>query len=242
MAKPQYLTINEAERDPNPSLWVINTSTISDAEIFGDVLMTVPRGAGNGDPVRLKIEMTWLPQDLNMQAPKEIILRSIEFRQALNKNVVAIVSNNYAETVLRTDQARQERRRMADQARMMSKHANPARTLDDSNTEVYNTQDLDATRKKMRNEVNTNELFNGSGAHERYGVTEAFYTFAERLPMMSDGQAMNEIRARPTMKRSEMKCILAHLSGDQSDARDYVVGRVARLDAKKAAKSGKSKR
>lgn len=236
MAKTRYLTISQAELDGGHSLWVVNTSTQSNAETFGDVLFNVPRRNGQGDPARVKVEMTWLPQDLNMQVPKDQILQSVEFRQAIQKQVLAIVSDEYAQSVLATSAAREERRRLEALQKHISRAANTVRTIADSGAEIYNTQELQAGRHHGI-PVDGRQVLAGSTEHERFGVSEAFYEFAGRIKSMSDGQAMNELRARPIMKRSEMRCVLAHLGQDQVEARDHITGRIARLDAKKKAKA-----
>lgn len=236
MAKPQYLTIAEAERDQSEGLWIVNTSAISDAETFGDVMFNVPKLSGTGDPDRIKVAMTWLPQDLNEQVAKEQILKSVGFRQAVTKNVIAIVTQQYAMAVLRTAEARSERRRLDDQHKMISRSANTTRTLADSGTEVYNSQDFDQRRHGNGRITDGREVLAGSQGHIKYGVSEAFYQFVSRLDGLSDGQAMNEVRARPQLKRSELRCIAAHLGQDQPTTRDHITGRLARLDAKKATK------
>lgn len=236
MAKVNYLSIAQAEKDPSPHLWVVNISSMSIAETFADVLFRVPIEGSPGESAPVCVAMTWLPQDLNEQVPKHQILRSVEFRQAVSKNVVAIVDDQYAHTVMGTDGARTERRRMDDLKRSISRAANPVRTLVDSGTEVYNTAELDRGRHG-KNVVDGREVLASRNQHETFGVSESFFDFAGRLPGMSDGQAMNELRARPTLKRSEMRCVMAHLGQDHSEARDYMTGRLARLDAKKKAKA-----
>jgi hypothetical protein len=106
--KASKLSITELldEKDSAP-LYAINTSDINGLQPRGDVYITVR----NGDRDQMiKLYNTWIPIDLTAFAPRQTILNSPDFRQAMQRGRIQLVSNSVANDVLQSGEAADEER------------------------------------------------------------------------------------------------------------------------------------
>lgn len=103
-------TLGEAERNKDETdLWILNNTAPSSAEMSRH-LIEVNNG---GDRTVIKIENTWLPQNLSNQMPRSILLRDPAFRQAVierpgERAALRIISSEDAEKLMTHPDARAE--------------------------------------------------------------------------------------------------------------------------------------
>lgn len=124
------LTLHEAQASKTGPLWVINSSP----EIFppgGDVFITV---VGSDDrPVAINVELTWLPKDLSLYAPRKSVLESSFFYKAVNEGLLKIISDSDAKSILNKKGASSEQERLTAQYNAV-KHASRAKGIAESVT------------------------------------------------------------------------------------------------------------
>lgn len=102
-------SLNQLAKDNNESVFVLNTTP----EKFGKpsrVCFDITHGGGQ---VRsILVDISWIPQDLSMQAPKSVILESPYFRTAIQRGHLKLVSPKDAEIALSEPEAVEERNRL----------------------------------------------------------------------------------------------------------------------------------
>lgn len=94
----QTLSLHELQQEKTGPIWVINNS----AEHFppgGDVFVTV-NGPDNR-PIPISIELSWLPKDLTLLAPRKSILESSYFYKAINDGIVKVISAENAANIMK---------------------------------------------------------------------------------------------------------------------------------------------
>lgn len=122
------LTIQEAKRDKEAtSLWVLNTAATFGGLINGGVVY-VSVNRKDGDPVILDVPNTWLPFDLAERAPREEIMASTKFLQAVTSGLLSIISEEAALVMLEDPNAEAERSRL-NQQREVVKAATASRGI-----------------------------------------------------------------------------------------------------------------
>lgn len=201
MAK--VITITDLERgNPKDPIWVLNTSAASEAEQSGEIHIGIPKQNGSKiDP--LFIPQTWLPQELTLQIPRNQLLESSEFRQAINKQLLTLIDEASAQEILSQEGAEEEQSRLRELRRHI-RAAGAAKTLTTSSTEITM---LTGTEK---------ETVANPGAAEAASdvaptLTPGFTMFAERLRDMDDVNALNAIRSRRRFSRKELQHLKSNL-------------------------------
>lgn len=102
------ITVTDAIRDEDPSLWIINTSS-EQYEGGADVFITI---TGKGGPSLLTVKRTWLPEQVTDRFPKKQILESMHFTNAVRQGLVKVISPKEAQAILNRPGADVERRRL----------------------------------------------------------------------------------------------------------------------------------
>lgn len=95
----------------DPSLWVLNTSDRQGTRPHGDILIEIPMPGGRNTVVT--IPKTWIPIDLSTYARRDVILDSNDFAKAVRSMTLTLVSSEWAESVERRPDVRDERNFLA---------------------------------------------------------------------------------------------------------------------------------
>lgn len=236
-----YLTVAQAEAQQSSSLWVLNTADTSEAEEAGDILMAIPRLTGSGQTDVITLDLTWLPQDITEWIPRAQALESADFRRAVRKGLISIISEQDAQKILRRPGAKEERQRLAsarkyirevataramgehDEARIGSVQIAQGSGSDYTSVDVYDQHEQLSVAQAA---LNPTELIGG--------LEPKFIAWCDRLKQKTDMQAYNDILNKGKMNRRQLKAILKALPASHTTARESVTKRLAKLEAKKA--------
>src|SRR5690606_24951873 len=63
----------------------------------------------------LSLDKTWLPTDVTLQVPRTQILQSTEFRRAVQERLIALIDEETAQKLLRSEGAEEEQLRIQSQ-------------------------------------------------------------------------------------------------------------------------------
>lgn len=214
----QFLPISYFDKNPKSTkpIWGINTAAESDLGVVGEILLAIPSPNG-GSPDRLLIPQTWLPQELTRVITRKRLLNSVEFRSAIDKKLIGLISEEDAQRLLRQDGSAEEQARIREQQRLI-RQAGAARTLADSKTEVTRADGVaveeDGDDQQGRNKtviIDHNENANAaelaaSGIEEAEpGISVNFKMWTDRLAMSKDVLAKNDIKSRRKFSAAELR-------------------------------------
>lgn len=201
MAK--VIEISDLEgRNSNEPIWVLNTSVSSDAGQAGEIHIGIPKQNGTKiDP--LFVPQTWLPIEVTKQIPREQLLASSEFRQSINKNLLALIAPESALKILEQEGAKEELTRL-DELRRHIRQAGAAKTLTTSKAEVTMVAggDIEAVADHQKAEVTSDD---------DSGLAPGFAMFAEKIKGMDDINALNALRSRRRFNRKELAFLKSNL-------------------------------
>lgn len=205
------ITIEELARDKKASaVWVLNSSVESVLEAQGEVLLSIPNQNGSGyQPVRIK--QTWLPQDLTAFCSKAQLLGSAELRDAIRKDLLTLIDNKTAQSILNEDGASEEAERVdAEEKRIRA--AQKARTISDSGAHISRA---DGTKEEdiADDFVPIAKVASTKRPSSDDELTPSFLMFVDKLVRMPDTTCRNEIRARRKFRRPEVEHMLIKLAG-----------------------------
>lgn len=204
----RYLELGDVLRDHETEpLWVINTSSQSELGAAGEVLIAI-QGPGNQATI-IEVPQSWLPVDLTLQVDRKLILASTEFRRALGKQHIRLITKEYANTLNRDKAASKERERLQTRKR---------------NVTEQTSRRLAGTEEKVANSVNdatintndftpTSEVIKSSTKEYQPGISYSFKAWADKATILPDLEALNELRIRRTFKRKELRFLQTHLEG-----------------------------
>ena len=195
--------------DKNPDspipIWAINTADAHEVvRAAGDIILTVPRLNGAGQPDILKVRQTWLPQNLTELVPRRQLLACTEFRRAVNSGLITLIRGSKAKALLRNDGANEERQRLRDIERHV-RDAGAARTIADSGAEITRADgQTDDDKPTIIGGDDVAKLAARGVADVESGITPNFKMFATRLLAGSDIEAKNAIRNRRSFTKKEL--------------------------------------
>jgi hypothetical protein len=109
MASAKPLTISQVEQSKDSSVWVLNTSG-SKGVMKGIVNITIVEGNGRAAVVRIPV--TAIPVDLTTQATKSALMMSPDFRRLIAGQILTLISEQDALSLLDNDVSRAEQRRL----------------------------------------------------------------------------------------------------------------------------------
>lgn len=241
-----------AEQPEHAPIWVLNNAAQSILGVAGDISMGIPKL--NGSKIdALHIRMTWLPQDVTATIPRAQLLGSSEFRQALSKKLIVIISNEYAEELMADEGAAAEQRKLDEFDRLIANQG-PSRTLTSGIGEIQMASTNPDSQKSgevvmvsgasdaPKGEIimaspaqtgGTEILDFGNRASLDVSSTEfspGFNALMIRIKEMADIDALNELRTHARFRRSE----LTHLSNTLIDKPKCVAAIGALLNSKPA--------
>lgn len=176
------LSLHDLQQEKTGPIWVINNSS----EHFppgGDVFVTV-NGPDNR-PIPISIEMTWLPKDITLLAPRKSILESSYFYKAVNEGILKVISPSDAEGIMKRKGADRETERLRAQTEAV-KQATKAKGISDNVTisggsEVEQNQMIDVTDVDQSFEEN---------------VSANFRAWVKNLNGLDEEEAISRIKTR----------------------------------------------
>jgi hypothetical protein len=242
----KFLPISAFDKNPKSTrpIWGINTAAESELGVVGEVLIAIPSPSG-GKPDRLLIPQTWLPQELTRVVTRKRLLESAEFRSAVDKQLISLISIEDAERLLRQDGAAEEQEKIRERNRQI-RQAGQARTLADSKTEVSRAdgvvvaddgdEESSGRNKTVIIDQNKNtsvaELAaNGVEEHEP-GIKMDFKMWADRLHLEKDILAKNSIKSRRKFSAAELRYLQRNLPRTFSQSLTLVNATLSKMTAK----------
>jgi hypothetical protein len=211
----KLLSIQHFENEGAKSLgaiWGINTA-METLKVQGEVLIAIPRPQGQGGtPDELRIQQTWLPQELTKNIPRRRLLSSTEFRRAVNGGLIGLISEEQAMKMLGQSGAREEQQRL-EAVTAHIKKAGSARTIADSKADVSRADgskddDDDDTSTRTTivddSEKSVAELAANGVEDVEKGISPSFKMWVDRLSTGKDLAAKNEIKGRRSFSNAEL--------------------------------------
>jgi len=237
-------------------VWAINSAQQSELQLQGDLYLQVPKLNGSRmDP--LKIEQTWLAQDLTRKIPRQQLLESSEFRNMIEKELVTLVPEEVATRINRKPGADLERKRLQMQ-RMQPRELEAARRAS-SKAEITRADgvtdddddlpqvDIIGPNGKKRELVDAAEIAAAAARGLDLtddGLTPQFVMFAAKLQREGDMATLNALRTRGKVSTKELRYLREHLTKHPITVKAIKSQLVARKQArvaKLAAQAKKSK-
>jgi len=185
----QKVTIADLERgkDRDP-IWALNGSTSSpDIAQPGDVHVQIPKGNGTKSD-DLVLDQTWLPICLTEQIPRQQLLAASEFRVAVRKGLIQLITEEDAKAILSQDGADEEDERIKEAKRRV-REASAAKGINEDNVQVISHEEI---KEKETEQVGPES-------------NPQFLMFVDSLEGKNDIQTLNLIRSRGKFKRSEIQ-------------------------------------
>jgi hypothetical protein len=127
------------------SVWVLNTMT---GDMQGQLLINVPKKHGNGQDL-VRVPKTFIPMDLTDQVSKGQLVESSEFRKTITGGLLKLITPEYAELVLSSDEGREERRRVVNEMNKAKTIMANAGVASDEDDEV-DVEDAGREARKLR--------------------------------------------------------------------------------------------
>jgi hypothetical protein len=219
----KFLPISYFDKNPKSTkpIWGVNTASESDLGVVGEILLAIP-GPNGGTPDRLLIPQTWLPQELTRVIGRKRLLNSVEFRSAVDKKLIGLISEEDAQRLLRQDGAVEEQEKIRARARQI-RQAGAARTLADSKTEVTRADgvaveedDDQGGRNKTviidpSEQANAAELAASGVEDVEPGISVQFKMWVDRLALSKDVLAKNDIKSRRKFSSAELRYLQREL-------------------------------
>lgn len=207
----KYLSLNELQEQPSSaSIWVINTSS-SSIQQAGDILISIPNPNGRGSNI-VTVPKTWLPVDITKEIPRSHLIDSFEFRQSLQKEHIAIISENYAKKLLHDPSAKDELKRLSLEKRQVQLQTSHALTEEQKQAAISSEK-----AASMEEEfVSVADLAKAGPEEYQKGISMNFKIWTDHLNLLEDSAVISEIRARRSFKRREVKFLVKHLKSTKA--------------------------
>ena len=196
------LSVSDVEKQPaHTAIWAINTAPDSILEQTGEILLTIQKLNGSGnDPLR--IPQTWLPQELTAQVPRKQLLASAQFRQAIQGQLIGLITEADAKRLLSQDGASEEQAKLLARKRII-KESSAARAITGEVKLISGGDqgDDDLERHSLADDV----IIAGDEKDEvEPGVSSNFAMWTDRLLLTTDIEAKNSLRSRKKFTTLEL--------------------------------------
>lgn len=200
-AKLKTLTIDQLrQQTANEPIWALNGTNELLGQM-GELHLSVPKANGaRTDP--LVLFATWLPTNLTNQIPRQQLLDSAEFLNAVNNGSIKLITAAFAAQLAAQDGADEEQERV-NTMRNVAKRSLAGKALKD-NVEVVNLPDSGADS-------------DGDDGVES-PVSVAFRAWASSLKEKADVPALNSLRNR-TLAKPEIKYLVRESNVITADAK-----------------------
>jgi hypothetical protein len=167
----KYTTIEELENSTIGPIYVLNETA---GETEGRIIINIPKTNGNGNDL-LRIAKTFIPIDVSMQVQRMQVLGSSEFRKAVNKGLIKLVSKEYAQLLLDQPDAKEEAKRViADEnkAKAILQKAGVVQEKEDDEDDGYiDTADIKSDLRKKSDKKKTESKAKPSPKVETIAIT-----------------------------------------------------------------------
>lgn len=188
------LTIADIENEAtNSPIWALNGS--AEVREAADIVIAIPKL--NGASIdQLTLQSTWLPICLTEQISRAQLLAASEFRKAVNRGLVILISEDDAKKIMEGDGADEETERLREHATRV-RDAVASRGIHNDTVSILSGAELQA--KTAEPAVEANEMDPG------------FIIFYDSLTLKNDIETMNAIRTRAKFRRPEVQYMATHL-------------------------------
>ena len=177
----------------SPSVWVMNRT---EGDTRSRIL--IPTKTKSGDMI-LTIPATFVPVDLSMQASKDDLLTSAQFRQTISKGLIDLLSDEEADAILRMEGAAEEVLRLQRESRQGKKGNKADQELGGEG---------EATQAQSRVEL------------EEKKASSAVVNLATQLEGLSDIAVLNSIRSLGNLAVVDLK-YLGRRTSKHPKTQDY---------------------
>ena len=182
--KINYITISDvAKQEAFAPIWALNTTVKSLVAEAGNLIIGIPRLNGAGIDV-LRLDKTWLPIDVTAQVPRSQVLQSTEFRRAVQERLIALISDETAQKILRSEGAEEEQRRIDSQREYIRAATGVQPLADDVRAGTPEETDAEEDRNAR------------------------FEDWLRVIPSRDDTQVLAELRTRSITRKQAKKIIL----------------------------------
>lgn len=174
---------NQKDTDP---IWALNNTSNSKVGQAGDLLLLIPKLNGNRNPDPLRIPRTWLPVNITNQIPRRQLLESSEFLNAVNNEVLVLITQEYADYLMKREGAEEERQRL---------------------------QQLDARIQNLTSRAVTTDStyhFGGETEKDDRGFDPKFMVKVTQWKSMADISVLNDLRSL-RLTRRQYEYVLSEL-------------------------------
>jgi hypothetical protein len=151
------MTIADLEVSEKGPVWVLNTMT---GDMQGQLLINVPKKHGNGQDL-VRVPKTFIPLDLTDQVSRGQLMESSEFRKTITGGLLKLITPEYADLVLGSDEGREERRRVTNEMNKAKTIIANAGVASDEDDDEVDTEDASREARKLRDGT---ESKHGKGA------------------------------------------------------------------------------
>lgn len=203
-------TLHEKEKGP---IWVINNSAATNPP-GADLFITVAAAKGNTVTI-VKVPRTWLPVNLNEQAPRQDILDSPQFLRAVSSGILRLISAEEAQDKNTNSGAPIERERLV-QAENAVKNAaltEGGKAFNDS------LERIGANGEVLGSKTSAGSIsFDADeGAEEEdEEVSAGFKAWLQKLNNMANVEAaINEVQLRGEFSDLEMHYVVANVKHER---------------------------
>lgn len=203
MAKVKSLSIQELiDEGGQGPVYVVNTS--SQVTRGGDVFVNVEVGKTTRP---LRVDRTWVPIELTKSVPRKSLLDSVYFMEAVSKGLLAPISREDAEAILKKPDAQAELRRIAAKQEVV-KAEGSARGIGRNVTVSGGEPDDDVGGNVAKKGVTVVSLRQAAfdeedGEKGEPTVSATFVGWVNKINSLTPDEAVNEIRIRGTLSSEE---------------------------------------
>lgn len=135
---PKWTSLEDLEKTNIGPVWALNnTSTAGDS---GNLLMSIPKVNGNGYDL-VRVYKSFIPFDLTLQVPRAQLIASAEFRNAVSKKHIRLLSPEYAKAILSTEDGAEEAARIENLVAKVTAASNAAGVSEDED-DTFNPAEM----------------------------------------------------------------------------------------------------
>lgn len=196
VATKKFLALHEVMDVEKGAIWVLNTSERVSDGVRGDVFLQCMQGS---QPVNVRIPSTWLPVELTAWAPRKALLESRYFTDAVRKEVIQLVTPEWANQQLDGNDARAEQKRLRDREAQIEQ-ATAGKIL---KPEV------------VRRNVDARDIIDDSTDSQASPITARFVSWVNKLNEQDEDAARLTIRNKGDMTRAEAAYLADNLKHEK---------------------------